>query len=91
MGSPAWASRAALEMAPGRSAAEDEIKERTEEWTAGKDLYELFHGPQAAGVTAGPVMSATDAVEDRHLAANSAWTRVPATDDYPESDFATPP
>ncbi|MBA4180641.1 MAG: hypothetical protein C0506_08650 [Anaerolinea sp.] len=76
MGSPAWATRNGLETAPGRAAAEDEIEERIEEWTSRHDLYDLFHGLQAAGVTAGPVMSAKDAVEDPHLAANGAWTRL---------------
>ena len=91
MGSPAWATRPELATVLGRASVEDEIEEQIEEWTSGRDLFELFHALQAAGVTAGPVMSAKDAVEDPHLAANGAWTRLPATEDYPETDFASPP
>ena len=66
------------------------IEERLAEWTAGKEQQELFRGLQAAGVTAGPVLSANDAVEDPHLAATGAWTPLPATDDYPATEFTSP-
>ena len=46
---------------------------------------------QAAGVTAGPVITAKDAAEDPHLRQCGAWTRLAATEDYPETDFAAPP
>lgn len=91
MGNPAWATRPEFEEASGRAAGEDEIEERIEEWTATRDRDQLFHELQAAGVTAGPVMSAKDAVEDPHLAATGTWTRLPATEDYPETDWGAPP
>ncbi|MEO6397342.1 MAG: CoA transferase [Tepidiformaceae bacterium] len=91
MGRPAWALRAELETATGRAAAESEIEERLEEWTASHDLYSLFHQLQAAGVTAGPVMTAQDAVEDPQLRQSGAWTSLLATADYPETEFGAPP
>jgi crotonobetainyl-CoA:carnitine CoA-transferase CaiB-like acyl-CoA transferase len=91
MGSPEWATDAGLATGAGRAAREDEIEERLAEWTLTQEQDELFHALQRAGVTAGPVLSARDAAEDPHLAATGAWTRLPATDDYPETDFGTPP
>jgi benzylsuccinate CoA-transferase BbsF subunit len=91
MGGPAWAQRDAFETAAGRAAYEDEIEEWLAQWTSSRDRYELFHSLQAAGVTAGPVMNAKDAAEDPHLAATGAWKRLPATADYPETEWAVPP
>jgi len=91
LGRPAWAIDAELDTAAGRAAREDVIEQRLAEWTATKDQAELFHALQGAGVTAGPVLSARDAAEDVHLANTGAWERLPATPDYPETDFARPP
>jgi crotonobetainyl-CoA:carnitine CoA-transferase CaiB-like acyl-CoA transferase len=88
MGSPAWA--AGLDSVGVRAAREDEIVERIAEWTAGRDRDDLFHGLQAAGVTAGPVLNAAEAANDPHLAASEAWKRLPATADYPEVDWLRP-
>jgi crotonobetainyl-CoA:carnitine CoA-transferase CaiB-like acyl-CoA transferase len=88
MGSPAWA--AGLDSVGLRAAREDEIEERIAEWTAGRDRDDLFHGLQAAGVTAGPVLNAAEAANDPHLAASEAWKRLPATADYPEVDWLRP-
>ncbi len=90
MGNPAWAIAADLDTAAGRAAAEDMLDERIAEWTATKDRDDLFHGLQAAGVTAGPVLSAGEAAEDPHLSATGAWKRLPATEDYPEVDWLRP-
>ncbi|HKS92120.1 MAG TPA: CoA transferase, partial [Tepidiformaceae bacterium] len=90
MGRPGWASGDALDSASGRRANETMIEERLAEWSARQDRDELFHGLQAAGVTAGPVLSARDAAEDAHLAVSGAWTRLPATEDYPETDWVSP-
>ncbi len=91
MGTPAWALAPGLEAAAGRAAAEAEIERHLSEWTATLERMPLFHALQAAGVTAGPVMTAQDAAEDPHLAVTGAWTRLPATEDYPEIDWALPP
>lgn len=91
MGRPSWSLRADLGAAEGRSGAEGELEERLGEWAAEHELYDLFHRLQAAGVTAGPVMTAQDAVEDPHLRQTGAWTCLPATADYPETDFGSPP
>ncbi len=90
LGRPDWATNPDLDTRSGRAAREDEIEQRLQEFTANRDGYELFHALQAGGVTAGPVMDARDAANDPHLAASGAWTRLPATEDYPETDFGSP-
>jgi crotonobetainyl-CoA:carnitine CoA-transferase CaiB-like acyl-CoA transferase len=90
LGNPSWATAPGLETATGRAAREDEIEERIAAWTADRDQFELFHALQAAGVTAGPVLNARDAAEDPQLAASGLWQRLPATADYPETDFPNP-
>ena len=90
MGRPGWAAEGALETANGRRANESMIEERLAEWCRERDRDELFRDLQAAGVTAGPVLNARDAAEDAHLAVSGAWTRLPATEDYPETDWVSP-
>lgn len=90
MGNPGWATQAGFETAAGRATKEDDIEERLAEWTATRERDDLFHGLQAAGVTAGPVLNAREAAEDPHLAASGAWKRMPATEDYPEVDWLRP-
>ncbi|MEO8538725.1 MAG: CoA transferase [bacterium] len=90
LGRPAWATETTLETVAGRAGAEDEIEERLADWTTQHDRDDLFHALQAAGVTAGPVLNAKDAAEDRHLAETGAWKRLPATEDYPEVDWLRP-
>ena len=36
-------------------------------------------------------MTAQDAAEDPHLRQSGAWTTLPATEDYPATDFGAPP
>jgi benzylsuccinate CoA-transferase BbsF subunit len=90
MGRPSWAAKPDYESAAGRAAAEDAIEELLAEFTSSRERDDLFHGLQAAGVTAGPVLNAKDAAEDAHLAASGAWKRLPATEDYPEVDWLRP-
>ena len=90
MGRPGWATPADYAAGAGRAAAEAAIEERLAEWTATRDRDELFHGLQAAGVTAGPVLNSAEAAGDPHLAATGTWKRLPATDDYPEVDWLRP-
>lgn len=91
LGRPAWAVGEELRTAAGRAAHEDAIEERLAAFTRERDRDELFHELQAAGVTAGPVLSSADAAGDPHLDAVGAWQRLPATDDYPETLFGRPP
>ncbi len=90
MDNPAWATATSLNTVTGRAAAEDMLDERIAEWTATRDRDDLFHGLQAVGVTAGPVLNAAEAAEDPHLAATGTWKRLPATEDYPEVDWLRP-
>jgi benzylsuccinate CoA-transferase BbsF subunit len=90
MGRPAWAIKPDYDSAAGRAAAEDTIEELLAEFTAGRERDDLFHGLQAVGVTAGPVLNAKEAAEDPHLAASGTWKRLPATEDYPEVDWLRP-
>jgi benzylsuccinate CoA-transferase BbsF subunit len=90
MGRPAWATKPDYDSAAGRAAAEDVIEELLAEFTASRERDDLFHGLQAAGVTAGPVLNAKEAAEDPHLAASGTWKRLPATEDYPEVDWLRP-
>ena len=90
MGKPAWATMPDFDSAPGRAADEDALEEHLAEFTANRERDELFHGLQAAGITAGPVLNAKEAAEDAQLAASGAWKRLPATEDYPEVDWLRP-
>jgi crotonobetainyl-CoA:carnitine CoA-transferase CaiB-like acyl-CoA transferase len=91
MGAPAWAVDGALATAPGRREQEDSIEKHLAAFTATRDRNELFHSLQAAGVTAGPVLSNADVCADPHLAATGAFTPLPATDDYPATEWLQPP
>uniref|UniRef100_UPI002ADE64D0 CoA transferase n=1 Tax=Tepidiforma sp. TaxID=2682230 RepID=UPI002ADE64D0 len=90
MGNPSWALDDALAIAAGRAERQDMLEERLAEFTAARDRDTLFHELQAAGVTAGPVLTAKEAAEDPHLAATGTWKRLPATEDYPEVDWLRP-
>ena len=91
MGNPAWAKDDALATAAGRAQQEDRIEAEVAAFTSSRDQESLFHELQAAGVTAGPVLNAGQAAEDPHLVQTNAWKRLPATDDYPETEFPIPP
>lgn len=90
MGDPAWARDPALAAVAGRLAAEDRIEAELADWIAARDRDELFRELQAAGVTAGPVLSARDAAEDAHARQSPVWRRLEATDDYPAAEFPAP-
>ncbi len=90
LGRPAWATAPALATAEGRRAAEDAIEGELAAWIAARDRDELFRDLQAAGVTAGPVLSAKDVTEDPHARQSPAFQRLPATEDYPATEFPAP-
>ena len=91
LGAPAWATNDALAAADGRAGREDDIESHLASFTSAHEQTELFHALQAAGVTAGPVLNAAQAANDPHLRATGAWTTLPATEDYPETEWAVPP
>jgi crotonobetainyl-CoA:carnitine CoA-transferase CaiB-like acyl-CoA transferase len=66
------------------------IEERLFDFTMTRDRDELFRDLQQAGVTAGPVLSAADAIDDEHLQQSGVWQDLPATEDYPASPFPAP-
>lgn len=90
IGRPGWATDEVLSTVAGRRANETMIEERLAAWCSAQDREELFHALQAAGVTAGPVLNSKEAAEDPQLAASGAWTHLPATEDYPETDWGSP-
>jgi len=67
MGEPAWVQDPQFADAFNRSRNQDELDRRVEEWTRGRDHYELMHTLQKEGVPAGPVMDDRDAYSDPHL------------------------
>jgi len=91
MGNPGWATADEFARTTGRAANEDLIEERIAAWTSARDRDALFHDLQAQGVTAGPVMTAKDAAEDAHLRDGGVWKELPATADYPATEFVRPP
>ena len=91
MGAPEWTRKGDLNLQEGRSEVQDMIEEKISDFTITRDRDELFRDLQQAGVTAGPVLSAADAVDDEHLLQSRAWQNLPASEDYPEALFPGPP
>ncbi len=90
MGDPEWAKKADLDVIEGRIKVQEMIEERLFDFTMTRDRDELFRDLQQAGVTAGPVLSAADAIDDEHLQQSGVWQDLPATEDYPASPFPAP-
>jgi len=90
LGRPGWATAPGLESAEGRWGAQDELEAELANWVATRDRDELFRDLQEAGVTAGPVLSAKDATEDPHAQQSPVWQQLPATADYPATEFPAP-
>tara|TARA_B110000014_G_C19827445_1_gene429136 strand:- start:158 stop:604 length:447 start_codon:yes stop_codon:yes gene_type:complete len=91
MGAPEWTRKGDLNLQEGRSEVQEMIEEKISDFTITRDRDELFRDLQQAGVTAGPVLSAADAVDDEHLLQSRAWQNLPASEDYPEALFPGPP
>lgn len=91
MGSPAWAADDSLITADGRRANEDAIEAGVAAFTESQDRDRLFRELQEAGVTAGPVLSNRDVAGDSHLQATGAFTPLPATEDYPATEWLQTP
>ena len=57
-----------LATARGRHQRHDAIDAAISEWTRGREMWNAVEALQAAGIPAGPVMTAADLYGDRHLA-----------------------
>jgi benzylsuccinate CoA-transferase BbsF subunit len=77
LGSPDWATQAALRRLDGRKAIEDRIERELATVTRGWDKHELMHALQAHGVPAGIVATSRDVAEDPHLRERGHWHRPP--------------
>lgn len=69
LGDPEWARDAAYETAQGRHAAHDAIDAELEEWTRTQTKHEASAALQAAGVPAGPMLTAGEQADDPHFLA----------------------
>lgn len=69
LGSPAWATDAALSTAAGRHAAADAIDAHLSAWCAERTDQEVMETLQAAGVPAGKMVYPSDFVTDAHSVA----------------------
>jgi crotonobetainyl-CoA:carnitine CoA-transferase CaiB-like acyl-CoA transferase len=67
MGSPAWAAVPALASLDGRRAAHDEIDEHLRAWTSGLTKDDVTAALQAQGVPSGPMLTATNQLDDAHF------------------------
>lgn len=77
IGDPSWTTEEKFADAIGRYRNQDELDKHIEEWTRGRDHFEVMYILQAEGVPAGPVESYKDAYEDQHLRAREFFE--PAT------------
>jgi crotonobetainyl-CoA:carnitine CoA-transferase CaiB-like acyl-CoA transferase len=69
LGDPEWARDPELFTAAARRARADEIDEHLAAWCATRDRFEVAETLQAHGVPAGPMLTATDQLDDPHFAA----------------------
>jgi crotonobetainyl-CoA:carnitine CoA-transferase CaiB-like acyl-CoA transferase len=90
MGSPEWATHAALRTNADRLAAHDEIDACLAEWTDQYDDYDLFHQLQAAGVAAAPVLEGSRAFDDAHVRARGLYQPQTLFDGAGPFRFTTP-
>ncbi len=67
MGDPSWAADPKLATVDGRRAAHDEIDERLKAWTAELTKDEATAALQAQGVPSGPMLTATNQLDDPHF------------------------
>lgn len=80
MGNPAWAQEARFASAESRRQNEEELNARIEAWTAGQYADWLMDTLLRAGIPAGKVNDAREAIENEHLRQRGVWTYL----DHPE-------
>jgi crotonobetainyl-CoA:carnitine CoA-transferase CaiB-like acyl-CoA transferase len=69
IGAPDWARVAALATATGRSEQIDAVEAGLREWTSGQSRDEVAVRLQAAGVPAGPMITAMESIDNEHYLA----------------------
>lgn len=74
MGNPAWAQEARFASAESRRQNEEELNARIEAWTAGQYADWLMDTLLRAGISAGKVNDAREAIENEHLRQRGVWT-----------------
>lgn len=74
MGNPAWAQEARFASAESRRQNEEELNARIEAWTAGQYADWLMDTLLRAGIPAGKVNDAREAIENEHLRQRGVWT-----------------
>jgi crotonobetainyl-CoA:carnitine CoA-transferase CaiB-like acyl-CoA transferase len=67
MGKPELASDERFADVASRHQNHDELDEIISAWTKDREHFELFHQLQREGVTAGPILTAAEVLEDPHL------------------------
>ena len=80
MGDPEWAQASIYTSAQGRREHSKQLDAQLENWTTTFDARELAEKLQSAGVCAGQVKNAQQAVEDAHLDEREYWVYL----DHPE-------
>jgi crotonobetainyl-CoA:carnitine CoA-transferase CaiB-like acyl-CoA transferase len=71
-----WTADPSLATAAGRNARGEEIEAALAAWAAARTAQDAAISLQAAGVPAAPVVAGHGLVDDPHLAATGAWTRI---------------
>ena len=67
LGNPEWTHDERFQTVLGRLQFQDELDGLIQQWTAGREHYEVAQLLQEAGVMAGPSLTAEEVVQDRHL------------------------
>ena len=91
LGDPDWARSPDFRDHPSRYRNHDALDRHISEWTRGQDHREAMRLLQEAGVPAGAVLDARDAVEDPHLNARGFYQEAYTADTgayrYPSAPF----
>lgn len=76
LGDPEWARDAKLDTAAGRLARQDELDAKLQAWTSQRSKADVAAALQQHGVPAGPMLTATDQLDDPHFNARGypRWT-----------------
>ena len=69
LGDPEWARNRAFDTAAGRLARQDELDAGLERWTSQRSKAEVAATLQRHGVPCGPMLTATEQLDDPHFAA----------------------
>jgi len=76
IGEPPWTMDEKFKDSLSRWHHREELDKLVEDWTTQHDHYEVMHILQKAGVTAGPVISSAELLDDPHLKARGTYQTV---------------